>query len=620
MKSNRMTAAWRLVFRPAGWLAVAGGLLMAACGGGGGGGSAADVPVNSVCAAGITSGFSGDLNATYADGGGGGGGGGASGAGSGAGAGGGEGKVLGGTMTITRLSDGVVLGSATTDATSGLVSIKPCAADGPLLLTLAGTATARYYDEGTNTLIPFGPTQVLHALVDKFDENIGVSPLTEAAYRYALNNFVGNPTLIAAGTAQILTTGSVAGLTLAQVQTANQQVLTAMNAVVPASTQLATIKSLPTPIDAASSSNVLPANRYGIIGTVIGGFVKQGARNLPSASAPALAAGEQLARDLTDGLLDGAALDRTAAAPAGSSLYNVGTLQTDMIVGMKQMATQFGSGTTSTLLPALPTFTVGGTVAGLATGQSVTLNVNGGSAVVVSSNTAFTFNFAFPADSSYNVTVATQPTGQSCTVANSTGLHINANVSNAAVTCTTVVTGFRMAGVIRATATLTRDASNSINFQSGYVPPSSISATITANIDTFGQVRLGSIQIGGYTRFSPFLTQSVSGFAYCPYEILLANNCDTTATNYSALTQSSGFVFFSDNSTSTNFAYCMANFDLQFLAANSASVSSHAGAAVSSILTPAPVALSCYFSSILSTAVSYDLYTVGSYVATWGVQ
>jgi hypothetical protein len=618
MNVEHLGILWRHATRPVALLAIVSGLMVSACGGGGGGGTPPDLPPNSVCAAGITTGFSGDLNATYSDGNGGDGGGGASGAGSGAGAGGGEGKVLGGIMTITRLSDGVVLGSATTDATTGLVSIKPCAADGPLLLTLAGTSTARYYDEGTNTLTPFGTSQVLHALVDKFDENVGVSPLTEAAYRYALNNFVGNPTLIAAGSAQMLTTGSVAGLTLAQVQTANQQVLTAMNAVVPTSTQLVTVKSLPTPIDSASSNNTLPANRYGIIGTVIGGFVKQGVRNLPSATAPALAAGEQLARDLTDGRLDGTSLDRTAAAPAGSSLYNVSTLKTDMIVGMKQMATQFGSGTTSALLPALPTFTVGGTVTGLAAGQSVTLNVNGGSAVVVNANTTYTFNFAFPADSSYNVTVATQPTGQSCSVANATGLHINANVTNAAVSCTTLVTGFRMAGVIRGSATLTRDTSYSINNQAGFVPPPSIAVSFAATIDSQGLISSGSIQVTGHTRFTPYVNPIVSGIAYCPYDAAIAgSNCTATIPSLATLTQSTGFAgFYENSSSSTNNSSCVANFDLQFLAANSASVSPHAGVSAAGAVTSVPVALSCFFGSSLSV----DLYTVGTYAATWSLR
>src|SRR4029450_12732417 len=100
-----------------------------------------------------------------------------------AGAGAGEGKVLGGLMTMTRLSDGLVLGSAVTDNSRGLVNIKPCRADFPILLTLTGQAGAKYFDEGTLQLTDFGPSKILHALIDSFDENVGVSPLTEAAYR-----------------------------------------------------------------------------------------------------------------------------------------------------------------------------------------------------------------------------------------------------------------------------------------------------------------------------------------------------------------------------------------------------------------------------------------------------
>jgi hypothetical protein len=105
----------------------------------------------------------------------------------GAGAGAGEGKVLGGLMTATRIFDGTPLGSALTDSVNGLVTVRICPGDLPILLTLTGQPGAKYFDEGTNQMSDFGPGQVLHVLVDSLDENIGASPLTDA-YRYALNN------------------------------------------------------------------------------------------------------------------------------------------------------------------------------------------------------------------------------------------------------------------------------------------------------------------------------------------------------------------------------------------------------------------------------------------------
>jgi hypothetical protein len=48
----------------------------------------------------------------------------------------------------------------------------------------------------------------------------------------------------------------------------------------------------------------LPSNRYGVAAAVLGGLAKMGSSYIASSS-PALATGEQLARDLTDGKLDG---------------------------------------------------------------------------------------------------------------------------------------------------------------------------------------------------------------------------------------------------------------------------------------------------------------------------
>ncbi|MFO1217394.1 MAG: beta-propeller fold lactonase family protein [Burkholderiaceae bacterium] len=88
--------------------------------------------------------------------------------------------------------------------------------------------------------------------------------------------------------------------------------------------------------------------------------------------------------------------------------------------------------------PAAPaTFTIGGTVSGLATGQQVTLNNNAGNPTTVTANGAFTFSTAVDSGGSYAVTVGTQPTGQTCTVSNGSGAGVNANVTNVTVTCST---------------------------------------------------------------------------------------------------------------------------------------------------------------------------------------
>ena len=87
------------------------------------------------------------------------------------------------------------------------------------------------------------------------------------------------------------------------------------------------------------------------------------------------------------------------------------------------------------------TYTVGGTVTGLASGQSVTLLDNNVGSLAVSANGSFTFPTSVAVGGSYGVTVATQPGGQTCSVANGSGGALAANVTGVIVNCSTNSTG-----------------------------------------------------------------------------------------------------------------------------------------------------------------------------------
>jgi uncharacterized repeat protein (TIGR03803 family) len=87
-----------------------------------------------------------------------------------------------------------------------------------------------------------------------------------------------------------------------------------------------------------------------------------------------------------------------------------------------------------------PTFTIGGTVAGLAAGTSVILKNNGGDSLTVSANGSFTFSTAVVSSSAYNVTVGTQPLKQLCTINAGAGTIQSANVNNVSVVCVPVYT------------------------------------------------------------------------------------------------------------------------------------------------------------------------------------
>ena len=85
------------------------------------------------------------------------------------------------------------------------------------------------------------------------------------------------------------------------------------------------------------------------------------------------------------------------------------------------------------------TYTIGGTVSGLA-GTGLVLSLNAGAQTLpIAANGAFTFPTALPSGASYAVTVQTQPSGpaQTCVVTSGTGTVGGANVTSVSVACTT---------------------------------------------------------------------------------------------------------------------------------------------------------------------------------------
>jgi hypothetical protein len=85
--------------------------------------------------------------------------------------------------------------------------------------------------------------------------------------------------------------------------------------------------------------------------------------------------------------------------------------------------------------PSITTFTVGGTVSGLGSSASVVLLDNGGDALTVSANGAFTFKTALAGGAAYAVTVGTQPSGQTCTVSSGSGTVGTAIITSVVVSC-----------------------------------------------------------------------------------------------------------------------------------------------------------------------------------------
>ena len=107
------------------------------------------------------------------------------------------------------------------------------------------------------------------------------------------------------------------------------------------------------------------------------------------------------------------------------------TLFVSLLVSVALAACGGGGGDNDTTVRS---FLVGGEVAGLASGQVVVLSNNGIESLTQSSNGAFVFKNPIESGKTYEVTVSTQPSSQSCTVTNGSGTASGA-VSNIQVQC-----------------------------------------------------------------------------------------------------------------------------------------------------------------------------------------
>jgi hypothetical protein len=94
-------------------------------------------------------------------------------------------------------------------------------------------------------------------------------------------------------------------------------------------------------------------------------------------------------------------------------------------------------------------FSIGGTLSGLAAGDSITLRDNGGDDLILSANGGFAFPTQVASGQPYAVTIVANPVSpisQTCTVTNGAGLVAGSAITNVQVTCTT--NAFTIAGTV----------------------------------------------------------------------------------------------------------------------------------------------------------------------------
>jgi hypothetical protein len=134
---------------------------------------------------------------------------------------------------------------------------------------------------------------------------------------------------------------------------------------------------------------------------------------------------------------NGAFTFKTALASGATYKVTVGTQAAGETCTVTNGSGTVGtSNVTNVAVACTPnTYTIGGTLSGLGTGDSVTLLDNGGDALKLTANGKFTFTTPVASGSAYKVTISVQPTGETCTVTKGTGTVVSANVTTVVVTC-----------------------------------------------------------------------------------------------------------------------------------------------------------------------------------------
>ena len=196
----------------------------------------------------------------------------------------------------------------------------------------------------------------------------------------------------------------------------------------------------------------------------------------------------------------------------GSYTVTVGTQPTN---GTCTVSNGFGAGVTTNITniavncatntPTVIPITVGGTLTGLNSGQQLTLLNNGGNPLQMTSNGSFSFSTPITSGANYSVTVATQPTGQVCTVNNGSGFNATSNISNISVSCSTITysIGGSVSGLTSGQqVTLLLNGSNQLIQTStgSFVFPNNISAggsfSVTVGTQPLGQTCVLSNGVG----------------------------------------------------------------------------------------------------------------------------
>ena len=265
----------------------------------------------------------------------------------GVGAGGSLGQFVNVDVTV-QFASGVAFGPTRVDSANGMVTIVPCQLQPPVLVTFSGAAAsgARYFDEQLGQPVSF-EGQTLRGILTRLDRNGGVTPFTDAMVRRTL--LLGDQVATDGGhRLKALEKAEDAWKDPARVQIAHDEVLKAVNDLLPGIYRLEDLRRLPVIVNATKSapdSAALTDNQNGVYGAVLAGFAKAAGSIQPASSKPALDIQTQFANDLVDGVRDLRSSGGTpVAAGKGAATYGYDSLASKLTTETAAVAKTLGSG------------------------------------------------------------------------------------------------------------------------------------------------------------------------------------------------------------------------------------------------------------------------------------
>ncbi len=262
----------------------------------------------------------------------------AEGGGDGPGPGGGDGSAGDGslgqffatTMTVER-ADGTMLGTVKTSTNSGAFTMVTCGYAGPLKITAFGSTGSKYYDEGLAQTVSF-EGETMRVVVEAATKNIGITPFTEAAYRYLTTKL--NPSGL---------TGTAAWANAPRIAQANGQILNAVNRLLPKEMFLTDITRMPAVVGPTTVAGSIPDTANGIYGLVIAGLALQTKNFNNTLTRPGLDSLKQLADDLSDGVIDRTGnTSGQGVSTAAQAAYTADSLAASVSASIGQLAKQTG--------------------------------------------------------------------------------------------------------------------------------------------------------------------------------------------------------------------------------------------------------------------------------------